>query len=142
NFSANMLGLDNAATPFGLKAMESLQELNTDKKVASNAQIMFLCLHASGLTIIPVSIIAIRASLGAQYPTDIFIPCMIATFVATLAAMIMVSLKQKINLFQPVIIMWIGGISALIAGLIVFLKSMSTDEMSQFSSMLSNGLIL
>jgi len=142
NFSANMLGLDNAATPFGLKAMESLQELNADKKVASNAQIMFLCLHAAGLTIIPVSIIAIRASLGAQYPTDIFIPCMIATFVATLAAMIMVSLKQKINLFQPVIIMWIGGISALIAGLIVFLKSMSTDEMSQFSSMLSNGLIL
>lgn len=142
NFSANMLGLDNAATPFGLKAMESLQELNPDKKVASNAQIMFLCLHAAGLTIIPVSIIAVRSSLGAKYPTDIFIPCMIATFVATMAAMILVSLRQKINLLQPTILLWIGGISAIIAGLMVFLKSMSTAEMSSFSGILSNGLIL
>ena len=93
NFSANLLGLDNAATPFGIKAMESLQEINPDKTTASNAQIMFLCLHASGLTLIPVSIIAARASLHAQSPTDIFVPCMIATFVATIAAMLIVSWK-------------------------------------------------
>ena len=85
NFSANLLGLDNAATPFGIKTMESLQEINPDKTTASNAQIMFLCLHASGLTLIPVSIIAIRASLKSVNPTEIFIPCMIATFVATIA---------------------------------------------------------
>jgi spore maturation protein SpmA len=104
NFSANLLNLDNAATPFGLKAMESLQELNPNKAVASNSQIMFLALHASGLTLIPVTIIAFRSGLGAQNATDIFIPCMIATFAATMAAMIMVSFKQKINVFQPVIL--------------------------------------
>src|SRR4029078_2137419 len=109
NFSANLLGLDNAATPFGIKAMQSLQELNPKKDTASNAQIMFLCLHASGLTLIPVSIIAIRASLKAANPTDIFVPCMIATFVATVAAMLIVSYKQKINIFQPVILLWILG---------------------------------
>ena len=97
NFSANLLGLDNAATPFGIKAMESLQEINPDKTKASNAQIMFLCLHASGLTLIPVSIIALRASTKALNPTDIFIPCMIATFVATMAAMLIVSLKPIIS---------------------------------------------
>ncbi len=104
NFSANLLGLDNAATPFGIKAMESLQEINPNKDTASNAQIMFLCLHASGLTLIPVSIIAIRASLNSTNPTEIFIPCMIATFAATMAAMLIVSFKQKINIFQPVIL--------------------------------------
>src|SRR6476620_308740 len=97
NFSANLLGLDNAATPFGIKAMQSLQELNPSKDRASNAQIMFLCLHASGLTLIPVSIIATRASVKAPNPTDIFVPCMIATFVATMAAMLIVSFRQKIN---------------------------------------------
>ena len=103
NFSANLLGLDNAATPFGLKAMQSLQELNPNKEIASNAQIMFLCLHASGLTLIPISIIATRAALKSANPTDIFVPCMLATFIATMAAMIIVSLRQKIKLFQPVI---------------------------------------
>jgi spore maturation protein SpmA len=142
NFSANLLGLDNAATPFGIKAMESLQELNPDKERASNAQIMFLCLHASGLTLIPVSIIALRASAKAANPLDIFIPCMIATFVATIAAMIIVSVKQKINLFQPVILMWVFGVSALIALLIVYLKSMNADGVQYFSSAVSNGLIL
>lgn len=142
NFSANMLGLDNAATPFGLKAMESLQELNPDKKVASNSQIMFLCLHAAGLTIIPVSIIAVRSSLGAANPTDIFIPCMIATFTATLAAMLIVSFKQKIKIFQPTILLWVGGISALIATLIFFIYSLSEEGMKTFSGILSNGLIL
>lgn len=142
NFSANLLGLDNAATPFGLKAMESLQEINPDKNTASNAQIMFLCLHASGLTLIPVSIIAIRSSMGAANPTDIFIPCMIATFMATMAAMIMVSFKQKINLFQPVILAWILGISSVIALLVVYVTSLSLDGVQSFSGVLSNGLIL
>ncbi len=142
NFSANMLGLDNAATPFGLKAMESLQELNPKKDTASNAQIMFLCLHAAGLTLIPVSIIAIRANLGAVNPTDIFLPCMITTFVATLAAMTFVSIKQGIKLYQPVILAWIGGISAVIAALVVGLRSLDSDAMQHVSGMISNGLIL
>jgi len=142
NFSANLLGLDNAATPFGIKAMESLQEINPDKSRASNAQIMFLCLHASGLTLIPVSIIAARAALNSVSPTEIFIPCMMATFVATVAAMVLVSIKQKINLFQPVILAWIGGISALIALLIVFLTNLQHEALRSFSELLSNGLIL
>src|SRR5690606_23925313 len=142
NFSANLLGLDNAATPFGLKAMESLQTLNPSKDTASNAQVMFLCLHASGLTLIPVSIIAIRASLNSANPTDIFIPCMIATFEATMAALIIVSFKQKINLFQPVVLAYIGGISAIIAGLVVFLVQLSKEELDGFSKVLSNGIIL
>lgn len=142
NFSANLLGLDNAATPFGIKAMESLQELNPDKSKATNAQIMFLCLHAAGLTLIPVSIIAMRAKLNAANPTDIFLPCMIATFVATMAAMIIVALRQKINLFQPVILGWILGISAVIASLIWYLSYMNRERMEVFSAMLSNGLIL
>jgi len=142
NFSANLLGLDNAATPFGLKAMESLQELNPSKTRASNSQIMFLCLHASGLTLIPVSIIAIRASMGSESPTDIFLPCMIATFVATITAMIIVSIKQKINLFQPVILAYVGGISALVAILVVFLVQLSHEQLDSFGKLLSNGLIL
>ncbi len=142
NFSANLLGLDNAATPFGLKAMESLQTLNPSAERASNAQVMFLCLHASGLTLIPVSIIAIRASMGSETPTDIFLPCLIATFMATMAAMIIVSVKQRINLFQPVVLAYIGGISAIIAGLVVFLVQLSKDELDSFSKVLSNGIIL
>ena len=142
NFSANLLGLDNAATPFGIKAMESLQEINPDKNRASNAQLMFLCLHASGLTLIPVSIIAARSALNAESPTDIFVPCMIATFVATIAAMTIVSIKQKIKLFQPVIIAWVGGISALIALMVTYLVSLSPDGVSTFSGVLSNGIIL
>ncbi|HEY8659795.1 MAG TPA: nucleoside recognition domain-containing protein [Hanamia sp.] len=142
NFSANLLGLDNAATPFGIKAMESLQEINPNKDTASNSQIMFLCLHASGLTLIPVSIIAIRASLHSSNPTDIFIPCMIATFVATIAAMLIVSFKQKINIFQPVILLWVLGISAIISLMVIYLKSMSFAGVQTFSGILSNGLIL
>ncbi|HMI01960.1 MAG TPA: nucleoside recognition domain-containing protein [Pedobacter sp.] len=142
NFSANLLGLDNAATPFGLKAMESLQELNPSKDVASNAQIMFLCLHASGLALIPVSIIAIRASLNSANPTEIFIPCMIATFAATMAAMFIVSFKQKISLLQPAILVWILSISAIIAALVLYLYTLNTKELQSFSGILSNGLIL
>lgn len=142
NFSANLLGLDNAATPFGIKAMESMQEINPNKDTASNAQIMFLSLHASGLTLIPVSIIAIRASLHASNPTDIFIPCMIATFAATMAAMMIVSFKQRINVFQPVILLWVLGISAVIAALVIYLTTLSHTGVQTFSGVLSNGLIL
>ncbi len=142
NFSANLLGLDNAATPFGLKAMESLQEINPSKDVASNPQIMFLCLHASGLTLIPVSIIALRAAAKAANPMDIFIPCMIATFVATIAAMLIVGIKQKINLLQPIILVWVLGISAIIALLVVYIKSLDTESVQIFSGSLSSGIIL
>ena len=141
NFSANLLNLDNAATPFAIKAMESLQELNPDKARASNSQIMFLCLHASGLTLIPVSIIAVRAAAKSQSPTDIFIPCLIVTFIATLAAMTIVSIKQKINLFQPVIIGWIAGLSAIIAALVFYITTLNADRVQVFSGILSNGLL-
>ncbi|MBS1743673.1 MAG: spore maturation protein [Bacteroidetes bacterium] len=142
NFSANLLGLDNAATPFGIRTMESLQELNKDKTTASNAQIMFLCLHAAGLTLIPVSIIAARSKLGAANPVDIFVPCMIATFVATLAALLIVSFKQKINIFQPVILSWIGGISALIALIVMYVRTLDKTGVDTFSGLLGNGMIL
>ena len=142
NFSANLLGLDNAATPFGLKAMESLQTLNPTKDTASNSQIMFLCLHAGGMTLIPVSIIALRASAGSKNPTDIFLYCMIATFAATLAAMIIVSIYQKINLLQPVLLAYVGGISLLIGLLVWYLTGLSKENLDLFSQVLSNGLIL
>jgi len=142
NFSANFLGLDNAATPFALKAMESLQDLNTDKDRASNSQIMFLCLHQSGLQLIPVSVIALRASMKASNPTDVFIPIVIATFAATLASMLIVSVKQRINIFQPVILAWLGGISLLMASLVVYLRTLSSDGVQIFSKALGNGLIL
>ncbi|MBS1920696.1 MAG: spore maturation protein [Bacteroidetes bacterium] len=142
NFSANLLGLDNAATPFGIKAMESLQELNPEKEKASDAQIMFLCLHASGLTLIPISIIALRAGAGAKSATDIFIPCMIATFSATVAAMLIVSFRQRIKLFQPVIIAWIAGLSALIAGFVWYLTSLNKSDLEFFSGAFGNGLLI
>jgi len=142
NFSANLLGLDNAATPFGIKAMESLQELNPNKDMASNSQIMFLCLHAAGLCLIPVSVIAIRSTQNAQDPTDIFIPCMIVTFVGTMAAMLIVSFKQKINILQPVILMWVLGISAVIASIVWYVSSLNAAGVTSFSGLLSGGLIL
>jgi len=142
NFSANLLGLDNAATPFGLKAMESLQEINPDKTRASNAQVMFLCLHASGLTLIPVSIIAVRAGAGARNATDIFIPCMIATFAATIAALLIVSVRQRINLLQPVVMAWILGLSTIIASLVWYLTTLDKAELEFFSGALGNGLLL
>lgn len=142
NFSANLLGLDNAATPFGLNAMKSLQELNPSTDTASNAQIMFLCLHASGLTLIPVSIIAMRTGAGAVNPTDIFIPCMIATFAATVAALLIVSLRQRIRILQPVILLWVGGLSLVIAGLITYLTSLDKTALEFFSGAFGNGLLL
>lgn len=142
NFSANLLGLDNAATPFGIKAMESLQEINPDKQRASNAQIMFLCLHASGLTLIPVSIIALRAGAGARNATDIFIPCMIATFAATMAALIIVSLRQRINLLQPVILAWVLSLSGIIAAFVWYLTKLDKTSLEFFSGSFGNGLLL
>ena len=142
NFSANLLGLDNAATPFGLKAMESLQEINPDKETASNPQIMFLCLHAAGLNLIPVSVIAVRASQNASNPTDVFLPCLIVTFVGTMTAMLIVSFKQKINVLQPVILLWVLGISAVIALLVLYITTLDAPGIQSFSGILSNGLIL
>ncbi len=114
NFSANMLGLDNAATPLGLKAMKGLQELNPNKNEASNAQIMFLALNTSGLTLIPITILAQRSVLGAADPTDIFIPLLLSTFISTLAAIIYVGIKQHLNLLNKVVIGWIVGLSTVI----------------------------
>lgn len=122
--------------------MQSLQEINPNKDKASNAQIMFLCLHASGLTLIPVAVIATRASVKAANPTDVFVPCMIATFVATLASMAIVSYKQKINVFQPVILAWVLGLSAAILGLVIYLKHLPLLALTSFSGLLSNGIIL
>jgi spore maturation protein SpmB len=122
--------------------MASLQEINPDKDRASDAQIMFLCLHAAGLNIIPISVIAIRASQHASNPTDIFIPCMIVTFVGTITAMLIVSFKQKINVLQPVIVLWVLGISVLIALLVLYVTRLNAAGIQSFSSILSNGLIL
>jgi spore maturation protein SpmA len=142
NFSANLLGLDNAATPFGLKAMESLQTLNPNKDTASNAQIMFLVLHTSGLTLIPLAIMAQRAILGAKDPSDIFIPCMIATYVATVAGIIAVSIRQRINLLNGVVLGWLGGMTAAIAGLIWYMTTFLTKpEIETFSKVASNLIL-
>ncbi len=142
NFSANMLGLDNAATPFGLKAMESLQTINPNKDEASDAQIMFLVIQTSGLTIIPLSIMAQRAVLGAADPSDIFIPCLIATFVATLVGIIAVSLKQGINLLDRVVLGWLGGTTAAVAGLVYYFAYFLTKTEIEMISKLSANLIL
>jgi spore maturation protein SpmA len=142
NFSANLLGLDNAATPFGLKAMESLHTLNPNKDEASNAQIMFLVLHASGLTLIPLSIMAQRAVLGARDPSDIFIPCLIATYVATVVGMIAVAIKQRINLFNPVVISWLGGISITIFGMVWYFTNYLTKTEIELVSKVGSNFIL
>ena len=142
NFSANLLGLDNAATPFGLKAMESLQTLNPSKDTASNAQIMFLVLHTSGLTLIPLAIMAQRAILGAKDPSDIFIPCMIATYVATVTGIIVVAIKQRINLFKRVVLAWLGGMTGAIAGLIYYFSYCLTKQEIVLVSKVASNLIL
>jgi spore maturation protein SpmA len=142
NFSANLLGLDNAATPFGLKAMESLQTLNPNKDTASNAQIMFLVLHTSGLTLIPLAIMAQRAILGAKDPSDIFIPCMIATYVATVAGIIAVSIRQRINLLHGVVLGWLGVMTAAIAALIWYFTHYLTKPEIETVSKVASNLIL
>jgi spore maturation protein SpmA len=142
SFSANLLGLDNAATPLGLKAMDSLQELNTDKETASNAQIMYLVLLTSGLQLLPVTIIAQRAILHAKNPTDILIPCIIATYVAAVAGMIAVAIKQKIKLFDRVIISWLGGITLLITLMVWYFTACLTKEQISAVSKVTSNLLL
>ncbi|MCS6916763.1 MAG: nucleoside recognition domain-containing protein [Chitinophagales bacterium] len=142
NFAANLLGLDNAATPFGLKAMQSMQEVNPNKDVATNSQIMFLTLHAAGLTLIPTSLISYRAALQAANPTDIMLPLIITSFIGTVAALVIVGLRQRINLLQPVVVMVVGGIAALIALLLFLLTRMSLSMRLSFTANLSNGLLL
>lgn len=143
NFSANLLGLDNAATPLGLKAMDGLQELNKDKDTASNAQIMFLVLHASGLTILPINIIAQRAIYNSQDPTDIFLPCIIATYVATLVGLLVVAFKQRINLIDRVVLTWLVGLTAGVALLVWYLTVfLNKEQISDFSKVFSNVTLL
>lgn len=141
NIAANMLGLDNAATPMGLKAMEQLQELNPRKETATNPMIMFLVLNTSGLTLIPVSIMVYRAQLGAAQPTDIFMPILLATFFSTLAGIVAVSLYQRINLFHKVLLLTLGGMSLLVAGIIWFFHSLSRTQMDTVSTSAANILL-
>ncbi len=141
NMAANMLGLDNAATPMGLKAMEQLQELNPRKETATNPMIMFLVLNTSGLTLIPVSIMVYRAQLGAAQPTDIFMPILLATFFSTLAGIVAVSLYQRINLFHRALLLALGGMSLLVAGIIWFFHSLSRTRMDTVSALVANILL-
>jgi spore maturation protein SpmA len=141
NFSANMLGLDNAATPFGLKAMQSLQDLNPQKEVASNAQIMFLVLHSAGPVLIPLSIMAQRSIYKAEDPSDIFIPCLIATYFATLTGLVFVAIKQGINLFDKVILSWLGGITAFIGFVLWYFSNLPQEEVTAQSKIISNVIL-
>jgi spore maturation protein SpmA len=138
NFSANMLGLDNAATPLGLKAMKELQEINPDKEKASNAQIMFLVLNTSGLTIIPISIFALRS--GAESPTEVFLPILISTFIASLAGLIFVALRQRINLLNGIVLSYIGGLSLLI-GLMLFYVVKHPSQGEAVSVVVGGGIM-
>lgn len=141
NLAANMLGLDNAATPMGLKAMQQMQEVNPDPKAASNAQIMFLVLNTSGLTIVPVSIMVYRAQLGAANPTDIFIPILIATYFSTLAGLIAVALYQRIRLWDKVILAYLGGVSAIMGGVIWYFSGLSKEQLTVASNLASNIIL-
>ncbi|MCA8973915.1 MAG: spore maturation protein [Planctomycetes bacterium] len=141
NFAANMLGLDNAATPLGLEAMRQLQELNPEKERASNAQIMFLVLNTSGLTLIPISILAYRAQMGAANPTDVFLPILLTTFFATLAGLIAVAIVQRINLFDWVLLAWLGGLSAAVIGLLVLMRNLPQDRVQTASTVFANLLL-
>ncbi len=138
NLAANMLGLDNAATPLGLKAMKEMQSVNPSRDVASNAQIMFLVLNTSGLTIIPISIMVYRAQLGAVNPSDIFIPILLATYFSTIAGLVSVAIVQKINLLDKVVLAYLGGLTAFIVGLIAYFSSLEKDQITQISTVVSN----
>lgn len=142
NISANMLGLDNAATPVGLKAMKEMQEVNPDKETASNAQIMFLVMNAAGLTIIPVSIIVYRTQLGAVNPADIFIPILISTFAASLTGIISVAIIQKINLLDKVILGYLGGLTLIITGIIIYFSQLPKEQISALSTFTANFILL
>ena len=138
NISANMMGLDNAATPMGIKAMEGMQELNESKDSASNSQIMFLVLNTSGLTILPINVMVIRAQMGAVDPSDIFIPTLLATYFSTLAGLIVVSIIQKINLLNRTVLLYIGSLTALIIIFIVYLNTLPQERIATISSVVSN----
>lgn len=142
NISANMLGLDNAATPLGLKAMKELQSLNADKDRASNAMIMFLVLNTSGLTLIPVSVMVYRAQMGASNPADVFLPILIATFISSLAGLIAVSAYQRINLFNKTVLGVIGGMCLLIGGMFYGMRHLDQDQMMVYSSVISAFVLL
>jgi spore maturation protein SpmA/spore maturation protein SpmB len=142
NFAANFLGLDSAATPFGLKAMQSLQELNPDKEKASNPQIMFMCLHAAGLTLIPTSIIGYRAAQHAANPADVMIPCIVTSFIGTLAALIMVGIRQRINFKSALLLLSIGGIIGLMGGLLFYITRLDLIGKNHFTSNISNVILL
>jgi spore maturation protein SpmA/spore maturation protein SpmB len=142
NFAANFLGLDSAATPFGLKAMESLQELNQDKDKASNSQIMFMALHAAGLTLIPTSIIGYRAAQNAQNPADVMLPCIITSFIGTIAALVIVGIRQRINFKSASLIISIGTIIGIIAGLLFYITSLDIIGKNHFTNNLSNVILL
>ena len=142
NIAANMLGLDNAATPLGLKAMEQLQQLNTKKDTATNPMIMFLVLNTSGLTLIPVSIMVYRAQLGAAQPTDIFIPILLATFFSTISGIIITSLYQRINLLNKVMILTVGGMCAVVAAIIWGFGQLDKDQMNIVSTTVANILLM
>ena len=138
NLAANMLGLDNAATPLGLKAMEGLQELNPKKDSASNPMIMFLVLNTSGLTLIPISIMVYRAQMGAAQPTDVFVPILLATFFSTLAGIITVSIYQRINLLNRTILLFLGGMSLVVAGIIYAFSTLSRTQIDVYSTTIAN----
>ena len=142
NFAANMLGLDNAATPLGLKAMEQLQELNPKKDTATNPMIMFLVLNTSGLTIIPVSIMVYRAQLGAAQPTDVFIPILLVTFFSTLAGLVVTSIYQRINLLNRTMLLTIGGLCLFVAAVIWGLGRMDKEQMNVVSTTVANTLLM
>ena len=142
NIAANMLGLDNAATPLGLKAMEQMQELNTKKDTASNPMIMFLVLNTSGLTLIPVSIMVYRAQMGAAQPTDIFIPILLATFFSTLVGIIVTSLFQRINLLNRTMLLTLGGACTLVAAIIWGFSQMDSEAMNRWSTTVANILLM
>jgi spore maturation protein SpmA len=141
NFSANLLGLDNAATPFGLKAMQGLQEINPVKETASNAQIMFLVLHSAGPVLIPLSIMAQRAIYGAQDASDVFIPCLMATYATTMTGLIVVSIKQKIKLFEPVLFAWISGLTLFLGGILWYFSQLPKESIEIQSKVFSNGIL-
>jgi len=142
NIAANMLNLDNAATPVGLKAMKEMQEANPDKERASDAQIMFLVLNAAGLTIIPVSVIVYRMQLGAVNPADIFIPILISTFAALMTGLISVAIMQKINLFDKVVMAYLGGLTAIVAGIIIYFTRLPKDQISSVSTFAANFILI
>ena len=142
NIAANMLGLDNAATPLGLRAMEQLQELNTKKDTATNPMIMFLVLNTSGLTLIPISILVYRAQMGASQPTDVFIPILLATFFSTLAGIIVTSLYQRINLVNRTLLLTLGGACAVIAAVIWGFSQLDSDHMNRVSTTAANILLM